>query len=136
MASEMMSEVLQIPDGKHKEWIESFVIDLVSANGRSEYTKRIIEEAKSFRKKKAAAGSKGGKKSKRGPAKDDPEPQAELSSAKASLNHCSSDDQAISISKELRTTQGTKSKYMTDENGYTWNTQTGEEYNPFDEAHQ
>lgn len=62
MASEMMSEVLQIPEGNHKKWVEDFVIDLVSANGRSEYTKKVIEDAETYRKAKVVAGRAGGKK--------------------------------------------------------------------------
>lgn len=62
MASEIMSEVMQIQEGGHKKWLEDFVIDLVAAKGRSEYTKKIIQDAESYRKAKSRAGKAGGRK--------------------------------------------------------------------------
>jgi hypothetical protein len=63
VAAELMSEVLQIPDGKHKEWLTQFVLDLVAAKGSTEYTKKVINEVKQYREKQAKSGSLGGKKS-------------------------------------------------------------------------
>lgn len=72
-ASEFLAEVHQIPAGGHEKWLSTFALDLVRAVGSTEYTKALIEEAQTFRKRKAEAGKAGGlakaSNSKRGDSK-------------------------------------------------------------------
>jgi len=59
-ASEFLAEVHQIPAGGHEEWLSTFALDLVRAKGSTEYTKALIDEAMTFKKRKAEAGKAGG----------------------------------------------------------------------------
>lgn len=104
-----MSEVLQIPDGKHREWLTQFVVDLVSAKGTTDFTKRLIEETESYRKKQAAAGSTGGKKSKKGKKQTLGGEDKKISNPQAPLKQPLTDPQASSssISTLTNTIQGT-----------------------------
>lgn len=125
IAAELMSEVLQIPDGRHREWINQFVIDLVSAVGTTEYSKRLISEVQEFREKQAQNGSKGGKRKKKAPLSDT---QAPLSDTQA----FSSQPLGSSISNNILTTPTqeketiTGDRTMVDSNGDEFNIDTGE----------
>lgn len=139
VAAELMSEVLQIPDGKHREWLTQFVIDLVSANGTTEFTKKLISETEEFRKKKSESGAAGGKKSRR---KKVSNAQAKVSSALPVLNQCLSNAQAkVSdtqpsnrSSNKLLPYQDTEltisGRLMVTENGSMVDVDTGEEFPP------
>lgn len=61
VAAEFMAEVFQIPEGGHKEWLCTLALDLVRAEGSTEYARRLIAEVAEFRKGKAEAGGAGGR---------------------------------------------------------------------------
>jgi hypothetical protein len=65
-AAEFMAEVFKIPRGKHKEWLSQFALDLVAAEGNTDYSKKLIDEVQEYRKKQALHGSKGGRCKKKG----------------------------------------------------------------------
>lgn len=60
-AAEFLAEVYKIPTGKHKAWISQLALDLVAGTGTTEYASMLIDEAKTYQRRKAEAGSKGGK---------------------------------------------------------------------------
>jgi len=58
-AAPFLAEVFKIPDGKHKEWVSQFALDLVSGIGTTEYTKSIIREVDNYKQKQSLAGKRG-----------------------------------------------------------------------------
>ena len=58
-AAEFLAEVFQIPDGCHKEWVSRLALDLVSGNGTTLYSQKLIREVAEFREKMSKAGKKG-----------------------------------------------------------------------------
>jgi len=60
-AAEFLAEVHQIPSGCHEQWLSTLALDLVRAEGSTEYAKSLIYEAKEFSRKKSENGKKGGR---------------------------------------------------------------------------
>jgi len=140
-AAEFMAEVFKIPRGKHKEWLSQFALDLVAANGTTEYSKKIIFEVQEYRERQAKHGAIGGRGKKKGSLSD---PKGSLSDPKGSERV----PQGISISsstelhptKERQTIKEGKlplgQRVYVDGDGRQWDVGSGEELNPFDEGYQ
>lgn len=127
IAAEFMSEVMQIKNGKHKEWLTNFSVDLVSGEGRTEFTKKIIKEVKEYRENQANYGKKGGK----------PKHKATLTDPIATLTDPIGSPRVpignnISSNKNTLTTpiQGQEELYTTYVDGVLVDPETGE-HNPF-----
>jgi hypothetical protein len=58
-AVELCAAVMQIPAGKHQEWLTQFAIDLASGNGTLDYSKKVIAEVEQYRNKQSDLGRKG-----------------------------------------------------------------------------
>ena len=131
VAAELMSEVLQIPDGCHKQWLTQFVIDLVSAKGSTPYTSKLIHEVQKFRERQAESGSRGGKKSRKRPLSD-PQGLLKRPSSDPQANDCQALGISSSNSTELYTIQGQTSSIRSIElDGKCVSVDTGEVINPF-----
>jgi len=59
-AADFLAQVFQIPRGGHEAWLRTLALDLVRAEGSTEYAMSLINEVKEFRQRKAAAGRAGG----------------------------------------------------------------------------
>lgn len=129
------------PEGENMSLL-AFAKELKKEKSEYPQIQRIINEAHCYINQKKEAGKKSAKaRAKRAAAaleekKKEEDEIERRSNGVATLVNGPPTNNSNSNSKELHTAQETKSKYMTDENGYKWNTQTGEEYNPFDEVHQ
>lgn len=58
-AAEFLAEIFQIPDGHHKDWLSKLALDLVSGEGNTPYSQKLIREVESFREKMSKAGKEG-----------------------------------------------------------------------------
>lgn len=59
IAADFLAEVFKIPDGCHKSWVAQLALDLVSGEGNTAYSQKLIKEAENYRNNKSRAGKAG-----------------------------------------------------------------------------
>ena len=58
VAADLLAEIVQIPEGKHREWVYQFGLDLVNGEGSTKYAKKVIAEVQDYRKQQAENAGK------------------------------------------------------------------------------
>jgi len=60
VAADFLAEVCEVPESERGLWVRTLALDLTRGKGSTEYARSLIEEAKTFQKRKADAGRAGG----------------------------------------------------------------------------
>lgn len=58
-AADFLAEIVTLPENQRADWVLRFALDLVSATHSTEFSQRLIEEARNYKEKKANAGKRG-----------------------------------------------------------------------------